>query len=96
MYADEESNLVFTYDAVINNSLPFQNHFPSQSSCDSLSTVNITLEDPSFLTLHILISSFTSPIIDWVYVGEVRFLGMDDPPQMTCTTTFVAPTHGKC
>ena len=80
VFADEESNLVLTYDPVINNSLPFENHTPNQSSCDSLSTVNITLEqdglvDSSYITWHILIYQF----IDWVYVGEVRFLGMDVP-----------------
>ena len=95
VFADEESNLVFTYDPV-NNSLPFQNYDPSQSSCDSLSTITITLTnrltDP-FLTWHILFSSFTS-FIDWVYVGEVRFLGMDDPPHMTCTT--LSPTESQC
>ena len=83
VYADEESNLVFTYDPVNNNSLPFENYIPSQSSCDSLSTVNITLGqdalvDSSYITWHVVISSFTSSI-DWVYVGEVRFLGMDVP-----------------
>ena len=82
VFADEESNLVFTYDAA-NISLPFEIHSPPQLSCDSLSTVNITLEqdvlvDSSYITWHILISSFTSSI-DWIYVGEVRFLGMDVP-----------------
>ena len=77
VFADEESNLVFTYDPV-NNSLPFENYTPSQSSCDSLSTINITLNDiltDPFFTWHFLISAFTSSI-DWVYVGEVRFLGI--------------------
>ena len=89
VFADEESNLVFTYDSF--TSLPFQNYNPSQSSCDSLSTITITLTDvftDPFLTWHILISQFTSSI-DWVYVGEVRFLGMDDSLQMTCTTPSV-------
>ena len=85
VYAEEESNLVFTYDPVNNNSLPFLNYNPSQSSCDSLSIVNITFENDglagsSYITWHILIYSFTSSI-DWVYVGEVRFLGMDVPTQ---------------
>ena len=98
VYADNESNLVFR------SGLSFQHYPPSDTelptSCDSLSTINITLNDilvdSSFLTWHILISSSTSSTIDWVYVGEIRFLGMDDPPQMTCTTSSVAPTHGKC
>ena len=77
VYADEESNLIFTYDSLI--SLPFQSYIPSQSSCDSLSTITITLSDiftDPYLTWHILITSFTSSI-DWVYVGGVRFLGME-------------------
>ena len=98
VYADEESNLVFTYGSF--TSLPFQHYTPSQSSCDSLSTITITLSDvltDPFLTWHILISSFTSSI-DWVYVGEVRFLGMYDPPQMTCITPpiIAVTTQGEC
>ena len=92
VYADEESNLILTSSSL--TSLPFLNYPPDETerptSCDSLSTITITLNDilltDPFLTWHIVFSSFTSSI-DWVYVGEVRFLGMDDPPQMTCTTT---------
>ena len=88
VYADKESNLTFTYDSF--TSLPFQNYPPGgtvlPTSCDSLSTINITLSDiltDQHLTWHILVSSFNSSI-DWVYVGEVRFIGMDDTPQTTC------------
>ena len=84
VFADEESNLYFIYDPV-NNSLPFRNYpsvgdppFESLISCDSLSTINITLSGgpiySSYITWHILISSFTSS-----YVGEVRFLGTHVP-----------------
>ena len=76
-YFDEESNLVFS-DQSLN-----QHHTPSQSSCNSLSTVTIsigdTLRPTPYLTVHFLISSF-SPSIDWVHVGEVRFLGSGDTP----------------
>ena len=72
VYANVESNLVYT-----RNTLLFQHYTPSQSSCDSLSTVTIILGDSfivtSYLTWHILVSTFT-PFIDWVHVGEVRFL----------------------
>ena len=94
VFAVEESNLAFIYDPVINDSLPFEIHTPSQSSCDSLSTVNITLSrnffpsDQSFFTWHILISSFL-PSVDWVYVGEVRFLSMDDTSPGRCTCICV-------
>ena len=88
--ADEESNLVFTSSSF--TSLLFQNYEPSQSSCDSLSTITVTLGDiftDSFLTWHILISSFISSI-DWVYVGEVRFRGSHVPRTgiYTCCMTL--------
>ena len=72
---------------VNNGTLPFEIQIPSQSSCDSLSTVNIDFEHGwtcrlhPFLTWHILIYSFTNSFIDWVYVGDVRFLGLDVPSQ---------------
>ena len=88
VYADEEKNLVFTQDSF--TSLPFQNYPPGgtvlPTSCDSLSTITITLSDiltDPYITWHILISSFTSSI-DWVYVGEVVFLSIKNPPQMSC------------
>ena len=49
---------------------------PSQTSCDSLSTVSIPLQgDSSYLTWYILVT-FPSPHedIQWVHVGDVRFL----------------------
>ena len=83
LYFDEESNLVFSDQSL--TPLPNQPHTPSQSSCNSLSTVTITIGDAfmskPYFTWHILASSFT-PFIDWVHVGEVRFLGSsyDTPP----------------
>ena len=75
VYADEVNNLVFTAGA----SLPFQTYTPSQSSCDSLSTLSISLRgsftSSSYSTWHILVSGIT--VIEWVHVGEVRFLGAD-------------------
>ena len=96
-YFDEESNLVFS-DQSLN--LPNQPHTPSQSSCNSLSTVTISLRDglrsTPYLTVHVLISSFT-PSIDWVHVGEVRFLGSSqDAPQMMCPTSSVISTQSQC
>ena len=81
VYADMESNLIFTGNSL--STLPFQPHTPSQSSCNSLSTVTIITIGDAFMskpyfTGHILASSFT-PFIDWVHVGEVRFLGTDIP-----------------
>ena len=71
-----------------------RDHTPSQSSCDSLSTVSIPLQgDSSYLTWYILVT-FPYPHfnIQWVHVGEVRFLnGSVDghPPSIT------EPTPGE-
>ena len=87
LIADEEYNLAFN-DA---SALPFQNYRPSQSSCDSLSTIdNISLGDSlagsSYHTWHIAVSGFPEDI-EWVHVGEVRFLSADrTPPLGTCGT----------
>ena len=95
--ADVESNLVFTSNSL--NNLPFTHYTPSQSSCGSLSTVTISLGDilmsSSYLTWHILVSSFT-PFIDWVHVGEVRFLGSSqDAPQIICPTLTMASAKSE-
>ena len=53
-----------------------------QSSCDSLSTVNISgdsFKASSYHTIHILVPLSQDSSIEWVYVGEVRFIGMDIP-----------------
>ena len=82
VYADVESNFVFSSQSL---NLPSQGHTPSQSSCNSLSNVTISLKDglrsTPYLTVHVHVSSFTESI-DWVHVGEVRFLGPSyDTPQ---------------
>ena len=91
VFADEERSLVFSYP----NSLTFENYIPAQSSCDSLSTVSIpfssALADSSYSTWHILVSQLQRSI-DWVLVGEIRFLaiGADIMPT-TCTATLKSP-----
>ena len=78
-----------TYNLTFNQSdkfLPFVQ--PSQSSCDSLLTVSITgdLLSPdaelSFYTFHILVDLSQDPSIQWVYIGDVRFIG--GPPTGPC------------
>ena len=96
-YFDEESNLVFSGQSL---NLPNQGRTPSQSSCNSLSTVTISLRDglrsTPYLTVHVLISSF-SHVMDWAHVGEVRFLGSSqDAPQMICPTSTVTSTLSLC
>ena len=82
LYADElksndSSGLVFSYHSVQTGDLDFLRHYtPSRSSCDSLSTVSIALEEhagySSYFTWHIVVSFANQPDIEWVHVGEVR------------------------
>ena len=53
-----------------------------QSSCDSLSTVTFTggsFLTGSYHTFHILVDLSQHDSIEWVYVGEVRFIGVNGP-----------------
>ena len=49
---------------------------PSRTSCDSLSTVSVPLQDDdtpsSYLTLHTVLEITENNNIDWVHVGEVQ------------------------
>ena len=78
VYGDENRELVLrTFQSV--GFLGSRFNQPSQSSCDSLSTVSIPLRDAaansSYITWHISVQ-ITEEYIEWVHVGEVRFLGM--------------------
>ena len=68
----------------------------SQSSCDSLSTVSIPLQgNSSYPTWHILVTfEYPHEDIQWVHVGEVRFLtgSIGHHPSSRCT---LEPTPGK-
>ena len=83
VYADNKTNLVFKYRSGQTQSDFIWTYIGilNKSSCDSLSTVNIPLEggSPSYSTWHILISDF-QPDIEWVHVGEVRFLDTSEDP----------------
>ena len=70
--ATNNSDLIFSFGFEILAT----DHTPFNSSCDSLSTVSIPLQgDSSYLTWYILVT-FPNPDqdIQWVHVGEVRFL----------------------
>ena len=91
VYGDEERNLVLNYFG----GLPFENYIPNQSSCDSLSTVSIAFVDrlagSSYPTWHVLVSQLQRSI-DWVHVGEIRFLDADIIPATYTTATLKSPT----
>ena len=85
VYADNKSSIVFNY----HSALSLQHKVTDQSACDSLSNISIPLQgqlaSSFYSTWHILVSQFGISI-DWVHVGEVRFLGSDVKP-MICTVT---------
>ena len=82
VFVDQEYNLAF------NLGLLFLPHVQlSQSSCVSLLTVSITGDlffeaGLSFHTFHILVDLSHDPSIQWVYIGDVRFI--DGPPTGPC------------
>ena len=71
------------YDLVYHSRLRFVGRvIPPQSSCDSLSTVNFTggsFLTRSYHTFHILVNLNIDDSIEWFHVGEVRFIGVNDP-----------------
>ena len=69
VFLNEEKNL--TLDLY---TLPFVNQYPSQSSCDSLSTVLVSGDAfvRNYHTVHIVFSHLY--LFEWVLIGEVRFL----------------------
>ena len=88
VYVNEEYNLAFNFG------LP-PLHFvqPSQSSCDSLTTVHLsgdTLSVSSYRTFHILVDLYQSSI-EWVHIGEVRFISGGGGP-VPATGTCPLPT----
>ena len=73
VYLNEEYDLTFSTGLTLLRGVE-----PSESRCDSLSSFTISeTTDKLYHVVHILIT-FPDSNIDWVYVGEVRFLGASD------------------
>ena len=91
VYVNEEYNLAFMFGLSF---LRFVE--PSQSSCDSLTTVHLsgdTLSVSSYRTFHILVDLYRSSI-QWVHIGDVRFLSEGDGPAAgTCLPTPLPPSY---
>ena len=88
-YVNQECNLTF------NLRLPFHTYVqPSQSSCNSLSTATITWDllshGAQFHIFHILVDLSYDPSIQWVYIGDVRFIG--GPPTGPCLPLPPSPS----
>ena len=89
VYVNEEYNLAFRFGPFFFPVLqPLQ---PSQSSCDSLTTVHLsgdTLSVSSYRTFHILVDLSHQSSIEWVHIGEVRFFSEGGGPATgTCLPT---------
>ena len=81
---DERNSLQLVYSS---SSDLIINHTPSQTSCESLSTITITFQQlTTFPTWHIVVSFAAQLDIEWFHVGEVRLLGTQSTPTSTCTT----------
>ena len=77
VYLDQDYSIVYHNDLqfVLPDNSP-------QSSCDSLSTVTFTggsFQTEPYHTVHILVDLKRHQSIEWVYVGEVRFIGVNGP-----------------
>ena len=82
VYLNEEYNLDST--SIFNLPFVFPDGNCLQSSCDSLSTVTFSggpLMGSYYRTIHILVDLSGHPSIQWVHVGEVRFIF----PRPTCS-----------
>ena len=82
VYLNEDYNLTSTN--IITDSFKFVSAGDNslQSPCDTLSTVTISggsFVGSSYRTFHILVALTEHQSIEWVYVGEVRFIGIESP-----------------
>ena len=79
VYLNQEYDLMtFSTNTTISGLELLKSVSPSESRCDSLSSFTISeTSDIHYRVVHILII-FPDSNIDWVYVGEVRFLGSSD------------------
>ena len=78
VYLNEGYDLTFSTNITISGLELLKSVSPSGSRCDSLSSFTISeTSDIHYRVVHILIT-FPDSNIEWVYVGEVRFLGASD------------------
>ena len=75
VYLNEDYNLTSTN--ILTLPFVFADNSSLQSSCDSLSTVTISgdsFHKSYYRTVHILVDQSGHPLIEWVQVGEVKFI----------------------
>ena len=92
VYGDEKNSLVYSSAAQI-----IRHHTPSLRSCDSLSTITIPFEELiTSPTWHIVVFFAVQPDTEWVFVGEVRFLGTEYTPVSMCTSEEPSVSPSEC
>ena len=76
VYGSDMSNVVFRAHAEGMGFLG--NYYPSKPSCECLSTVSFPIQpgEPSYAIWHIVVSFLLQQHVQWVHVGEARFLTM--------------------
>ena len=87
------NNVFFRLVNSLTNADFLANYSPIQTSCDcELSTISLPVQEgePSYRVWHILVSFIPQTSIQWVHIGEVRFLDIpsveDNPlPEVFCT-----------
>ena len=92
VYLNPDYNLAATTNMLNSLTFVFGNVDSLQSSCDSLSTVTISGDSfliGSYRTVYILVDLSHTSSIQWVHVGEVRFIGIDSP---TCLQPTPSPS----
>ena len=86
LFGGAEDSLIFRADGDDRDFLV--NYHPSEPSCGCLSTVRMPIQqgEPSYAIWHIVVSFHLQPQIQWVHVGEVRFLDTPIEPGSHPTT----------
>ena len=83
VYLNPDYNLAATTNILYSHPFVFPDDNSLQSSCDSLSTVTFsggTFQSGSYPTVYILVDLSPPSSIQWVHVGEVRFLDSSGMP----------------
>ena len=89
------NNITFNYvDDAKTNADFLANYSPIQAACNcELSTISLPLQpgEPAYSVWHILVSFNLQPSIQWVHVGEVRFLDTPSPEDHPLPKVFCTP-----
>ena len=89
--------LAYFNDVATNSTLFALPDTPSAQSCESLSTLMITPPVPGSLysDIHLLFDLSVNPNIEWVHIGDVRFLGSDIQPSPSCVPPTAVTPDGE-